>query len=149
VRSTIQGTEAAITAGLDFAPGDAVAVMHADLPDPPEVLPEMAARRREGFDVVCGVRREPPGERRVKRVTAAFCRFLQRMTDVDIPLDTGEFRLVDREMHSRLAPMREGARFVRGMFSWGGFKPTGVVYDRAERIAGETKFPRARCSSSP
>jgi dolichol-phosphate mannosyltransferase len=139
------GHQAAITAGLDFAAGNAVVVMDADLQDPPEVVLDMAERWREGFEVVYAVRGQRPGENRFKRLTAAaFYRLLQRITDVDLPLDTGDFRLVDRKALDAYNTMREGDRFVRGMFSWVGFRQTGVYYDRAERVAGETKFPLRR-----
>jgi polyisoprenyl-phosphate glycosyltransferase len=136
------GHQAAISAGLDFALGKAVVVMDADLQDPPEVVLAMAERWREGFEVVYAVRRERHGENRFKRLTAAgFYRLLRRLSDVDIPADVGDFRLVDRKALDAYKMMRENDRFVRGMFSWVGFKQTGVTYDRAERYAGETKFP--------
>jgi glycosyltransferase involved in cell wall biosynthesis len=136
------GHQAAITAGLDFAIGKAVVVMDADLQDPPEVVLAMAERWREGFEVVYAVRRERRGEKRFKRATAAaFYRLLRRLSDVDIPADVGDFRLVDRKALDAYNTMRENDRFVRGMFSWVGFKQIGVPYDRAERFAGETKFP--------
>jgi dolichol-phosphate mannosyltransferase len=136
------GHQAAVTAGLDFAAGNAVIVMDADLQDPPEAVLAMAARWREGFDVVYAVRRQRAGENRFKRFTAAaFYRLLRRLTDVDIPADVGDFRLVDRKVLDAYKTMRESDRFVRGMFSWVGFKQTGVMYDRRERFAGETKYP--------
>jgi dolichol-phosphate mannosyltransferase len=136
------GHQAAITAGLDFATGKAVVVMDADLQDPPEVVLAMAQRWREGFEVVYAVRRERRGENRFKRVTAAtFYRLLRRLSDVDIPADVGDFRLVDRKALDAYKTMRENDRFVRGMFSWVGFRQIGVPYDRDERFAGETKFP--------
>jgi polyisoprenyl-phosphate glycosyltransferase len=136
------GHQAAITAGLDFAAGNAVVVMDADLQDPPEVVLTMAERWREGYDVVYAVRRERRGENRFKRATAsAFYRVLRRLSDVDIPADVGDFRLVDRKALDAYRAMRESDRFVRGMFSWVGFRQIGVPYDRAERIAGKTKFP--------
>lgn len=136
------GHQAAITAGLDFASGNAVVVMDADLQDPPETVLELARRWREGFDVVYAVRRERPGEKRFKRATAAtFYRVLRRLSDVDIPADAGDFRLVDRKALEAYKMMRESDRFVRGMFSWVGFRQTGVSYDRDERYAGETKYP--------
>ncbi len=136
------GHQAAITAGLDFATGKAVVVMDADLQDPPEVVLALAERWREGFEVVYAVRRERPGENRFKRSTAAaFYRLLRRLSDIDIPADVGDFRLVDRKALEAYKSMRENDRFVRGMFSWVGFKQIGVPYDRAERFAGETKYP--------
>jgi polyisoprenyl-phosphate glycosyltransferase len=136
------GHQAAITAGLDFAAGNAVVVMDADLQDPPELVLTMAQRWREGFDVVYAVRRERPGESRFKRFTATgFYRLLRRLTEVEIPADVGDFRLVDRKALEAYKTMRENDRFVRGMFSWVGFRQTGVTYDRGERFAGETKYP--------
>jgi glycosyltransferase involved in cell wall biosynthesis len=139
------GHQAAITAGLDFASGNAVIIMDADLQDPPEVVLTMAERWREGFEVVYAVRRERHGEKPFKRWTAAaFYRLLRRLSDVQIPANVGDFRLVDRKAVEAYKSMRENDRFVRGMFSWIGFKQTGVPYDRAERVAGETKFPLRR-----
>jgi glycosyltransferase involved in cell wall biosynthesis len=139
------GHQVAITAGLDFATGKAVVVMDADLQDPPEVVLTMAERWREGFEVVYAVRKERRGEGRFKRVTAAaFYRLLRKLSDVDIPADVGDFRLVDRKAVEAYKTMRENDRFVRGMFSWVGFKQIGVPYNRDERVAGETKFPLAR-----
>jgi dolichol-phosphate mannosyltransferase len=136
------GHQMAITAGLDFSAGNAVVIMDADLQDPPEIVLEMAARWREGFDVVYAVRRERHGENRFKRLTAAaFYRLLRKLSDVDIPADVGDFRLVDRKAVEAYKTMRENDRFVRGMFSWVGFKQIGVSYDRDPRLAGETKFP--------
>jgi glycosyltransferase involved in cell wall biosynthesis len=136
------GHQTAITAGLDFAAGNAVVVMDADLQDPPEIVLTMAQRWREGFDIVYAVRNERPGENRFKRFTAArFYRLLRRVTDVEIPADVGDFRLVDRKALEAYKTMRENDRFVRGMFSWVGFKQIGVTYDRDERFAGETKYP--------
>jgi glycosyltransferase involved in cell wall biosynthesis len=136
------GHQTAITAGLDFAAGNAVVVMDADLQDPPEIVLTMAQRWREGFDIVYAVRNERPGEDRFKRFTAArFYRLLRRLTDVEIPVDVGDFRLVDRKALEAYKTMRENDRFVRGMFSWVGFKQTGVTYDRGQRFAGETKYP--------
>lgn len=139
------GHQAAITAGLDFASGKAVVVMDADLQDPPEVVLEMAERWREGFDVVYGVRRARRGESRFKLASAAgFYRLLRKLSDVEIPADVGDFRLVDRKALDAYKTMRENDRFVRGMLSWVGFKQIGVPYDREERFAGETKFPVAK-----
>jgi polyisoprenyl-phosphate glycosyltransferase len=136
------GHQAAITAGLDFAEGKAVVIMDADLQDPPEVVLAMAERWREGFEVVYAVRRQRHGENRFKRATAAvFYRLLRKLSNVDIPADVGDFRLVDRKALEAYKTMRENDRFVRGMFSWVGFKQIGVPYDRDARVAGETKFP--------
>lgn len=139
------GHQAAITAGLDFASGRAVVVMDADLQDPPETVLTMAERWREGFDVVYGVRRARAGETWFKRLTAAtFYRLLRRVSDVEMPADVGDFRLIDRRTLDAYNAMRENDRYVRGMISWIGFKQIGVPYDRDERAAGATKFPLRR-----
>jgi polyisoprenyl-phosphate glycosyltransferase len=136
------GHQIAITAGLDFAVGNAVVVMDADLQDPPEVILDLAQRWREGFDVVYAVRRERAGEKPFKRKTAAaFYRLLRKLSDVNIPADVGDFRLVDRKALEAYKTMREDDRFVRGMFSWIGFRQVGVSYDRDPRYAGDTKYP--------
>ena len=139
------GHQTAITAGLDFASGNAVVVMDADLQDPPEVVLELARRWREGFDVVYAVRSRRAGENRFKLATAAgFYRLLRRLSDVEIPADVGDFRLVDRKALEAYKTMREDDRFVRGMLSWVGFRQTGVLYERDERYAGTTKYPLRR-----
>jgi polyisoprenyl-phosphate glycosyltransferase len=139
------GHQAAITAGLDFARGRAVAVMDADLQDPPEVLLDLARRWREGYEVVYAVRDRRSGEKRFKRFTAsAFYRLLRKLTTVEIPADVGDFRLVDRKALSAYRAMRENNRFVRGMFGWIGFRQVGVHYERDERFAGKTKFTLAK-----
>ena len=136
------GHQIALTAGVDLAAGDAVIVLDADLQDPPEVVLELAARWREGYDVVYAVRQERDGETRFKRATAAwFYRGFNKISEVEVPLDVGDFRLVDRRALDVFNQMRESSRFVRGMFSWIGFDQTGVEYHRAERFAGETKYP--------
>jgi dolichol-phosphate mannosyltransferase len=136
------GHQVAITAGLDFAAGRAVIVMDADLQDPPETVLAMTERWREGFEVVYGVRRERHGETRFKRITAAvFYRLLQRLADVEIPADAGDFRLLDRKALDAYLAMREHDRYVRGMVSWVGFNQIGVAYSRDERRAGTTKYP--------
>jgi polyisoprenyl-phosphate glycosyltransferase len=136
------GHQIAVTAGLDVASGDAVIVMDADLQDPPEVALELAARWREGYDVVYAVREERHGASRFKRATASgFYRLFKRMSDVDVPLDVGDFRLVDRRALDAFRSMRESNRYVRGMFSWIGFRQVGVPFTREERFAGETKYP--------
>ena len=139
------GHQIAITAGLDAASGDAVVVMDADLQDPPEVVLEMAARWRQGYEVVYAVRSERAGETRFKQMTAAmFYRLFRRLTDLEVPLDAGDFRLIDRRAADAFRSMRESHRYVRGMFSWIGFSQTGVEYKRRERFAGETKYPLRR-----
>jgi glycosyltransferase involved in cell wall biosynthesis len=136
------GHQIALTAGVDLAAGDAVIVLDADLQDPPEVILELAARWREGFDIVYAVRDIREGETRFKRATAAwFYRGFNRISEVQVPVDVGDFRLVDRRALDVFNSMRESNRFVRGMFAWIGFRQTGVVYARQERFAGETKYP--------
>lgn len=136
------GHQIAITAGADYAQGDAVVVIDADLQDPPEVIKDFVAKWREGYDVVFGVREKRDGESRMKLLTAAaFYRILKRLTSVDIPVDVGDFRLMSRRAADQLKQMREKDRFVRGMVSWIGFKQTGVLYHRDPRLAGETKYP--------
>jgi polyisoprenyl-phosphate glycosyltransferase len=136
------GHQIALTAGVDLAVGEAVIVLDADLQDPPEVVLELAARWREGYDVVYAVREAREGETRFKRATAsAFYRAFNRISEVQVPLDVGDFRLVDRRALDVFSAMRESNRFVRGMFSWIGLRQTGVAYRRHERFAGETKYP--------
>jgi polyisoprenyl-phosphate glycosyltransferase len=136
------GHEIATTAGVDVAKGDAVVIMDADLQDPPEVVEEMAARWREGVDVVYTIRDERPGETWLKRTTAVgFYRVFHRLAGIGVPLDAGDFRLVDRRALEAFKAMRESNRYVRGMFGWIGFRQEGVHYTRAKRFAGETKYP--------
>jgi dolichol-phosphate mannosyltransferase len=136
------GHQVAISAGMDLASGAAVVVMDADLQDPPEVVLQMAARWREGYDVVYAKRERRESETWFKKVTARmFYRTLRRLTEVDIPLDVGDFRLVDRRALDAFRAMREHGRYVRGMFAWIGFRQTGVSYVRPGRFAGETKYP--------
>jgi len=136
------GHQVAITAGIDHARGDAVVVIDADLQDPPEVIPEMVAQWRAGYDVVYGVRRSRKGEGPVKLATAAlFYRLLNRVTSVEIPVDVGDFRLLSRRAADQLRAMREKDRFVRGLVAWIGMRQTGVSYVREARFAGETKYP--------
>lgn len=136
------GHQAAVTAGLDVAEGDAIVLIDSDLQDPPEVIPEMIARWQAGADVVYGQRRTREGESGFKRLTAKiFYRVLQRMTKSNIPSDTGDFRLMDRKVAEALRGMRERHRFIRGMVSWVGGRQEPVVYDRKPRFAGETKYP--------
>jgi glycosyltransferase involved in cell wall biosynthesis len=136
------GHQIAITAGLDHAQGQAVIIMDADLQDPPEVALEMARRWREGYEVVHGVRDERLGETRAKLLTASwFYRVLGKLTEVDMPAQAGDFRLVDRCVLQAMKSMREHRRYIRGMFAWAGFNQTGLHYSRAGRYAGETKYP--------
>jgi polyisoprenyl-phosphate glycosyltransferase len=136
------GHQIAVTAGLDYTSGDAVVVIDADLQDPPELILEMVERWQAGYEVVYAVRKEREGESWFKLLTAkVFYRLIYRITDVDIPLDTGDFRLMDRKVVDALQSMREHNRFIRGMTSWVGFRQTGVQYVRQARHAGETKYP--------
>jgi dolichol-phosphate mannosyltransferase len=136
------GHQVAITAGMDLAVGEATVVMDADLQDPPEVVLEMAQRWREGYEVVYGIREDRSTDSWFKRSSASlFYAILDRLTDVEIPRDVGDFRLIDRRAVEAFKSMREGDRFVRGMYSWIGFRQIGVPYQRAERHAGETKYP--------
>jgi dolichol-phosphate mannosyltransferase len=140
------GHQMAITAGIDRAEGQAVVVMDADLQDPPEVVRDMVARWREGFDVVFAVRSKRHGESWFKRLTAAaFYRLLRAMLGgISIPADAGDFRLMSRPVVLTMRALREQHRFVRGMVAWVGFKQTAVTYERPARFAGETKFPLRR-----
>lgn len=136
------GHQKAITAGVDHAEGDAVVVMDGDLQDPPEVVLEMVDRWREGFDVVYGRRRSREGETLFKLITAkAFYRLFAAMIPIEVPLDTGDFRLMSRRVVVALRELREAHPFVRGMVAWLGFRQTAVLYDRPGRFAGETKYP--------
>ena len=136
------GHQVAITAGIDLARGDCIVVIDADLQDPPEVIPEMVTKWREGFDVVYGQRIERVGESAFKRQTAAlFYRVLRGVTHMDIPLDVGDFRLMSRRAADHLRAMREKDRFVRGLVSWIGFRQAPVLYRREARFAGSTKYP--------
>lgn len=136
------GHQLAVTAGLDYSRGQAVILIDSDLQDPPELIPEMIAKWREGYEVVYAVRKEREGETRFKLFTASlFYRIIYRITDVNIPLDTGDFRLLDRKVVDVLNNMRERHRFLRGMSAWVGFKQIGVPYKRAARFSGETKYP--------
>ena len=132
----------AVTAGMDYATGDAVVLIDSDLQDPPELILEMLAKWREGYEVVYAVRSKRKGETWFKEFTAkAFYRLIYQITDIKIPMDTGDFRLMDRKVVDALKQMREHHRFMRGMSVWVGFRQTGVTYVRAERYAGETKYP--------
>jgi polyisoprenyl-phosphate glycosyltransferase len=136
------GHQTAVTAGLEHATGDAVVLIDADLQDPPEVIPEFVARWREGYHVAYGVRTDRPGETRFKLATArAFYRVLGRLSETDIPLDAGDFRLMDRRVVTALQSMPERDRFVRGMVAWVGFSQVAVPYRRSPRLAGESKYP--------
>lgn len=132
----------AITAGMEYARGDAVIIIDADLQDPPEVLPDMATLWKEGYDVVYGKRKERKGETIFKRISARwFYRFINSMVPIDLPIDTGEFRLMDRKVCDAVNRLQEKHRYIRGLVSWVGFRQTAYEYVRVERFAGETKYP--------
>ena len=139
------GFQVAVTAGLDHAQGEAIILTDADLQDPPEVYPEMIAKWREGNDVVYGIRQSREGETWFKLFTAKlFYRLIYRITNINIPLDTGDFRLMDRRVVDAIRRMPERNRFLRGMVPWVGFKQTGVTFQRQARYAGEAKFNSIR-----
>lgn len=139
------GHQIAITAGIDYARGQAVAVIDSDLQDPPEVIPDLIRKWREGYGIVFAQRAEREGETWFKKATAAFFyRLIRRITNVNIPVDTGDFRLMDRKVVDTLKRMREHHRFMRGLSVWVGFKQAGVEYKRAPRHAGETKYPLSK-----
>jgi dolichol-phosphate mannosyltransferase len=136
------GHQIAVTAGLDYSRGDAVIIIDSDLQDPPEVILDLIQKWQEGYEVVYAVRSEREGETFFKKITASvFYRLIFRITDVKIPMDTGDFRLMDRKVVEVMNSMREHHRFLRGMSAWIGFKQVGVSYKRAARLAGETKYP--------
>jgi len=136
------GHQIAVTAGMDFSRGDAVVIIDADLQDPPEVILDLISKWREGYQVVYAVREEREGESWFKKTTASFFyRLINRITDVEIPLDTGDFRLMDHKVVQVMNRMREKHRFPRGMSAWVGFRQIGVQYKRKPRFAGETKYP--------
>jgi dolichol-phosphate mannosyltransferase len=136
------GHQIAITAGMDYAAGDAIVIIDADLQDPPQVILQMIEKWKEGYEVVYGKRIKRLGDSFFKKTTAKlFYRTLKSMTNVDIPVDTGDFRLIDRKVCNALKSITERNRYVRGLVSWVGFKQTGVEFEREERFAGETKYP--------
>lgn len=136
------GHQAAITAGMDLALGDAIIVIDADLQDPPEVMLEMINKWKKGYEVVYGKRIKREGETFFKKTTSkVYYRILKSMTTVDVPVDTGDFRLIDRKVCDALIALPEKNRYVRGLVSWVGFKQTYVEFVRQERFAGETKYP--------
>jgi dolichol-phosphate mannosyltransferase len=135
------GHQIAITAGIDLAKGDAVAVIDGDLQDPPETIVDLYGKMQEGFDVVYAVRKKREGETPFKLFTAKlFYRLLKKLTNVEIPVDTGDFRIMSRRVVTILTSMNERHRFIRGMISWIGFNQTGLEYERHERHSGETKY---------
>jgi glycosyltransferase involved in cell wall biosynthesis len=136
------GHQIAISAGLEYARGDAVVIIDSDLQDPPEVIPQLAACWKKGVEVVYAQRSKRPGETRFKLLTAAmFYRLIERITSIKIPRDTGDFRLLDRRVVKSLVAMREQHRFMRGLSAWVGFRQEAVLYERHERFAGTTKYP--------
>ena len=136
------GHQIAITAGVELSRGATVVVMDSDLQDPPELIPEMYERYRDGFDVVYAQRRKREGETKFKEWTAkVFYRLMRRMTNIDIPLDTGDFRLMSRRVVEDLKRLQEQSRFVRGLVTWVGYNQTPILYDRDRRYAGSTKYP--------
>jgi len=136
------GHQVAITAGLDHADGDAAVIIDADLQDPPEAIPELLAKWREGYEVVYAVRRSREGETWLKKFLAAsFYRIFRALAKVDVPMDAGDFRLVDRKVIDALKQVRELHRFMRGLTCWVGYRQGAVYYDRAARHAGTTKYP--------
>lgn len=136
------GHQIAVSAGLDHSRGEAVVIMDADLQDPPELLAEMYRKYKEGFEVVYARRRSRQGESWFKKITArAFYRLLSSLSSVDIPLDTGDFRIIDHKVVEALRKMPEKSKFLRGQISWIGFRQTFLEYDRQERHAGETNYP--------
>ena len=139
------GHQMAITAGLDHASGDAIVIMDGDLQDPPELVPQLIARWREGYEVVYAIRQDRRAEPFLRRTAISlFYRTLRRLVDVDIPADAGDFRLVDRRALDQFRRMRESNRYVRGLFAWIGFRQIGVPYKRDPRFAGQTKYPLAK-----
>jgi glycosyltransferase involved in cell wall biosynthesis len=135
------GKEIAMTAGIDHATGDAIVIIDADLQDPPELIPQMIAGWHEGYDVVYGRRTDRVGETWLKKVTAAgFYQLIKKMSRVEIPRDTGDFRLMSRRAVNALLQLREQHRFIKGLFAWVGFPSKAIEYRRAPRAAGNTKF---------
>jgi polyisoprenyl-phosphate glycosyltransferase len=139
------GHQLAITAGIRYATGDAVVVMDADLQDPPAIIPKMIEKWQAGFDVVYGQRSARDGESWFKKTSAqSFYRLMHKVANVNIPLDTGDFRLMDRQVVDTLAALKEPEPFVRGLVSWVGFQQTAVTYERHKRTAGTTKYPLSK-----
>ena len=136
------GHQAAVTAGLKYVTGDAIVIIDADLQDPPELIPEMLKKWEEGYEVVYGKRKTREGESAFKLLTAkAFYSTLNKLSDVEIPKDTGDFRLVDRKVVDVINSLPEHNKFLRGLFSWVGFEQYAFEYERKERFAGKTKYP--------
>ena len=136
------GHQAAVTAGLKYVTGDAIVIIDADLQDPPEIIPEMLKLWEDGNDVIYGKRKSREGESKFKLLTASmFYKTLNMLSDVEIPKDTGDFRLVDRKVVEVINSLPEHNKFLRGLFSWVGFKQIPYEYERKERFAGKTKYP--------
>ncbi len=136
------GHQKAVTAGLEYSKGEQVVIIDSDLQDPPEFIIDLYKKQQEGFDVVYAVRKKRPGESVIKLLTARlFYRLLFKVTDINIPFDTGDFRIMRRNVVNTLNSMPESHRFIRGMVSWIGFRQTGLEYNRQERFAGQTKYP--------
>ncbi len=136
------GQQIAMTAGLDAASGQAIILMDGDLQDPPELIFQMVDKWREGFDVVYAQRKSRAGESQFKLMTASlFYKMMSKLAAIDLPRNVGDFRLIDRKALEAFRSMREQDRFVRGMFTWVGFRQTAIEFERAERAAGETKWP--------
>lgn len=139
------GHQVAITAGMDYAGGQCMVIIDGDLQDPPELIPDMMAKWREGYDIVYGKRTSREGDSPFKKLTAkVFYRLLRAVTDVDIPVDTGDFRLIDRKVAETLKQVPERNRYVRGLMAWIGFRQTALEFERAERFAGTTKYPLSK-----
>lgn len=136
------GHQIAITAGMDYAAGECMVIIDGDLQDPPELIPDMIKIWRDGYEVVYGKRKSRKGETFFKKITAkVYYRILRTLTNVDIPVDTGDFRLIDRKVCEALKQLPERSRYVRGLMSWVGFKQIAIEFERNERFAGETKYP--------
>lgn len=139
------GHQIAITAGMDYALGDAIIIIDADLQDPPELILDMIEKWKQGYEVVYAKRVKRKGETWFKKWSASlFYRVLRSSTDINIPVDTGDFRLIDRNVCEQMKKIKENNRFVRGLVSWVGFRQTAIEYERDERLAGETKYPLKR-----
>jgi dolichol-phosphate mannosyltransferase len=135
------GHQPAVTCGIHHCTGDVAIIIDADLQDPPELFPEMVARYQEGFNVVFGMRKNRKGENFFKKITAKlFYRFINWLSEVKLPLDTGDFRLIDRKVIDAFCSMKESRKYIRGLISWIGFKQTPIYYERDARFAGETKY---------
>lgn len=136
------GHQTAITAGTDYAQGKAVIIIDADLQDPPEVIPKLIEKWKEGYEVVYGERQKRKGESFFKLFTASvFYRIIRKISQINVPANVGDFRLIDRKVADILKKIKEKNRFIRGLVSWVGFKQTGVLYERERRFAGKTKYP--------